>query len=88
MRRFSGLMVCRQEVMAKTMESTSENVIKQKREGCRTERQTGGDHERVKGNKSPSNNEKKKESDVSNRRENVEDKGSTKAPAVSHAKEL
>lgn len=74
--------------MAKTMESKSENEIKLKRVGCRTEGRTGGNHERVKGNKSPSNNEKKKESDVANMRENAEDKESTKAPAVSHAKEL
>lgn len=71
------------------MKLKSENVIKLKRKvGRKTGRQTGGHYERVKGNKSLSNNEEKKESDVSNTRENVEDKGSTKAPAVSHAKEL
>lgn len=70
------------------MESKSENEIKLKRVGCRPGRRTGGDHERVKGNKSPSNSERKKESDVANMRENAEDKESRKAPAVSHAEEL
>lgn len=88
MRRFRGFLDCRQEAMAKTMESKSENEIKLKRVGSGAERQTGGDHKGVKGNKSPSNNEKKKERDVANMRENVEDKESTKAPAVSHAREL
>lgn len=69
-------------------------MIKQKRKvGWKTGRQPGGEC-KVNGDKSLSNNKKdlKKKKEMQKRciqhKENVEDKGSTKAPAGSHAKRI
>lgn len=66
----------------KRMKSKWENVIKQKKKvGCKTERQPGGEV------KSKSIQQWEKGRCIQHK-ENVEDKGSTKAPVGSHAREL